>query len=363
MSDASVTSTGRITALDGLRGIAAVLVVAWHSALLVPAFCNDSLGQNVVWSWYDPANLLRLGTQAVFLFFALSGFVLTRAYVGRSIFTRSYFASRLARLYLPIWASVLLAVILQLVFSSPGNSHGSSWLTWESEPITARSLLSSLTVIFGTSHLNSSLWSMTYEVAFSILLPLVLLVVPRVTGKFLTLGILAMLAAIVIAPNQMIAYLPMFVCGSLLARCRVRQLSGVWPMLVLVLAFVLFSSTWTVTGFLGVELDSRLAAALVTLGSLLLIYLSLTYTPLQSGLESRLCQALGQRSFSIYLVQGILIVAVGNLSLRLWSAEAVPWSAVAIVAAVVGVSGGWIFYPIEKRAHALSRSLSVSLTK
>lgn len=70
---------------DGLRGVAAVVVLIHHSLLTVPSLASAYYPTTVTaiaWSksWlitYTPLHLIWAGTEAVCLFFILSGFVLT----------------------------------------------------------------------------------------------------------------------------------------------------------------------------------------------------------------------------------------------------------------------------------------------
>jgi peptidoglycan/LPS O-acetylase OafA/YrhL len=81
-------ASARITAIDGLRGVLAVVVLAWH--VCAPFGIHWML---------IPANI------AVGLFFVLSSYVLTRSWEGRFV---AFLARRLVRLW-PVYALCLAA--------------------------------------------------------------------------------------------------------------------------------------------------------------------------------------------------------------------------------------------------------------
>ena len=72
----SVDQSGRMPALDALRGLAAVMVVFHHFYLTLP-----SPWLEIAHGWLDWPGLrpIIIGRPAVILFFVLSGFVLTRS--------------------------------------------------------------------------------------------------------------------------------------------------------------------------------------------------------------------------------------------------------------------------------------------
>jgi len=94
-----VTKLRHISSLDGLRGFAAFVVVLSHIHLLYPAV-----------SWWP---VLDIGSEAVALFFALSGFLMVYLYGDRP-FTRAtaseYLVHRFARIY-PVYLVAVLFVI------------------------------------------------------------------------------------------------------------------------------------------------------------------------------------------------------------------------------------------------------------
>lgn len=116
-SDAAV----RVRSLDGLRGLAAITVVASHALMVVPAMAltirtpPSDVASVQWWLYHTPLNLLWAGQQAVLVFFVLSGFVLAEL-VSRSStrngWMRGFYAQRFVRLYLPVWGAVGLAALL-----------------------------------------------------------------------------------------------------------------------------------------------------------------------------------------------------------------------------------------------------------
>jgi peptidoglycan/LPS O-acetylase OafA/YrhL len=88
MSDAPVAIAARVTAVDGLRGLLAVVVLAWHVAAPFGV------------AWLLPAANLAVAT-----FFVLSGYVLTRGWDGRY---GIFLIRRFLRLW-PVYALCLAA--------------------------------------------------------------------------------------------------------------------------------------------------------------------------------------------------------------------------------------------------------------
>jgi peptidoglycan/LPS O-acetylase OafA/YrhL len=99
---------GRVAAIDGLRGIAALLVVLYH---LHEAISRSTTG----WLWAPMDWVARNGFLGVDIFFVISGFVIalsvskgdpTPSYFGRFVLRRSI------RLDPPYWSAILLELLL-----------------------------------------------------------------------------------------------------------------------------------------------------------------------------------------------------------------------------------------------------------
>ncbi|MEO6395122.1 MAG: acyltransferase family protein [Devosia sp.] len=100
--------TSHFLALDGLRGVAALIVVQRHGYFFLGG------------------DMLPAGYLAVDFFFLLSGFVLAHAYDGRLRTTMSplgFMRARLVRLY-PLY---LLGLVLCLPLALTTSDHAPAW--------------------------------------------------------------------------------------------------------------------------------------------------------------------------------------------------------------------------------------------
>lgn len=151
--------TQRFPVLDTLRAVGAIAVLTTHTSFQ----SGDYLG-NGIWG-----TLLARMDVGVALFFVLSGFLLGRPWLARAAdgirgpSTRRYYDKRLLRIY-PVY---LLAAVVALVWV-PEND-GAGWRSWLStlllaDPYTSERLPHGLT----------QMWSLTAEIAFYAVLPLLM---------------------------------------------------------------------------------------------------------------------------------------------------------------------------------------------
>jgi peptidoglycan/LPS O-acetylase OafA/YrhL len=126
----------RVTQLDGLRGLAALVVVACHLLSTLPEIgrvvSNDRSAPLIsagTWAVFSPLHVLWNGTPAVHVFFVLSGFVLILPFTRAGAITRwaPYYVKRVIRLYLPAWASVAVAVTLIALIPRSVSPLQSPW--------------------------------------------------------------------------------------------------------------------------------------------------------------------------------------------------------------------------------------------
>jgi peptidoglycan/LPS O-acetylase OafA/YrhL len=124
----------RIAYLESIRGLAALQVLLLH---FLAAFAPDlvfSLPATAAVAGtihLSPLYFLYDGYSAVYIFFALSGYVLTRSFERHLVRPSSQVLARIVRLGLPALAAALVAAAVMLAFGRPnvaaGALSGSAW--------------------------------------------------------------------------------------------------------------------------------------------------------------------------------------------------------------------------------------------
>nr|WP_256430679.1 acyltransferase [Herbiconiux sp. VKM Ac-2851] len=322
-------------ALDGLRGLAALAVALGHGLLVVR--------ENVVADWFGPS-VLGVSTNgfsiaashAVWLFFVLSGVVLTklatRGPPGGFDYGR-YTLSRLARLYLPVWAALAFVVVTALLVRRTSSGFG-AWADGHPTHLDPWALLNDATLLTGTSGALSPLWTLQWEVLFSLLLVLYLAVLRRIPALVSLPLLIAASALGGVLGNPTLLYLPMFGLGVVLAlnwvalarfsgalEAAVRRRPGaltVATVLALSLAGELALVGWQLSAS-GVPPPVRSVVETTghLLAAMLLIALAGLWAPVRHAFSSRPLQWLGLVSFSLYLMHEPVLLAVVRVSVPL----------------------------------------------
>lgn len=356
-------SASRVTALDGLRGIAALVVVVHHCLLVSPSLAAAYYGGDVeqtplrIALVYTPLHLLWGGAEAVVVFFVLSGFVLARAIRSRSFDWFGYFPSRMVRLYLPVVAAVAFAFAIILL--PHDGAPASPWLDRDPGYPFAH-ILKDLTLVGGSSGTVSPLWTLRWEVLFSLLLPVVAYALRLIPGWVLGIACVGMSVLGAVNGVSALQYLPIFGVGvalegewdrvsALLGRMTRRRGWLVWSLLVL-LAVTSLSMHWLLLAPLGHAAAAGLAQAPIVSGAALLVVLAVNCPALRRALTWRPVALLGAISFSLYLIHEPIVILMANVTNTMIGTvlTAVP---LALVTA-------WLFWhAAERPAHRLARTV------
>jgi peptidoglycan/LPS O-acetylase OafA/YrhL len=358
---------GRNKELDSLRGLAALSVLGYHAfATNFPSIAAGihlgEVGPVAAFAVYSPLHLLWLGAESVWFFFVLSGFVLTRSAMRPGFSWPAYYPSRLVRLYLPVAVAVALAWLTYQIPHLP--RPGLDPMLPTGYPL--EGVLRDITLLGGTTTSLGVLWSLQWEIVFSLLLPVYVLLV---RSRPLPAAIIAVLGCLVgwSFSEGVLTYLPMFFIGGLLAQY--------WPTVQRRFAF-LAGSGWrthilggalTMAGALGILsyfLLGRLVAPLydprvltlplVLAGIIVVIVVAQMWPPLSRLLSTKPFVAAGMISFSLYLVHLPLVVLFAFvLPLGVWGT---------VLSVVVSLLVAVAFYfVVERPSHQLSRRIASRL--
>jgi peptidoglycan/LPS O-acetylase OafA/YrhL len=372
----------RLPTLDGLRGVAALVVLVHHALLSQPVLAAPYLdprapvGDELAW-WFTftPLHLVWAGTEAVFVFFVLSGLVLTLPAMTGLLRLRAYYAARLLRLFPPVWAAVAFTVAVALVVPRMWPAGSSWWMVAMIQPITAGGVAADLTLLVAPGATNHVLWSLQWEMVFSLLLPVfvVVAVSRRVAWSHKIAAALAAVGAAAVLDNVAVSALAMFLLGSLMAAGRAhidyaaaviegqRRPTLCWA-LVGLLAGVLLSAYWLVHAP-GWDLPAdhplvALARAMQALGACLVVAIAWFCPGARKVLAASVVQWLGARSFSLYLVH---LPVVGATVLVLGGAP--PLWVVLLIAVPGALLCTAVFYRlIERPSHRLARRAAARLS-
>ncbi|CAN7495530.1 acyltransferase family protein [Arthrobacter sp. LjRoot14] len=188
----------------------------------------------------------------------------------------------------------------------------------------AAAALKDALLLLNDSGINTALWSLKWEVTFSLLLPAYVFFVRRWRNLWhVKIGVALLLTFIGAWRNlEWLSYLPIFAIGAVLGaeRLRIRDLtrrlpSVIW-VLIAALGLLLSNAEWISPGqpTLGVR-------SVFTAGATVIVLPLVSWTAAEKLGNTSLAQWLGRVSFSLYLVHLPLILGgvtlLGSVSLPL----------------------------------------------
>ncbi len=316
----------RITALDGLRGLAALSVAVHH-------FCRYTDAP-----FYSGFPLGRLG---VMIFFTLSGFLMARLYLGED-FSRDnvshYFMRRVARVVPLFYVAVLAAYTLFLVKGS----------AWPFAPVNHQSTLEHMLFIDG----DNVLWTIPVEMRFYLAFPVLWWLAASFGKGTMVLWatvFLAVLAWLEFPEHELVRFdaVPYFFVGVLAALVPVAPGRGN-DVLFCIAVLAIVACQPVVRKAFGFTASTEWASVLLLLSMFLLIATCAQSKFAEIALGGRWMVYLGSISYSLYILHFPIIrvcVALGSESLGRVASAAICLSAILVVSAL---SFRFIELPMQK---------------
>ena len=329
------------------------------------------VGSALWWVEFTPLKLFTAGTEAVLIFFVLSGFVLVLPVVRAGSYDWvAYYFRRTIRLYLPVVASIAFAAILLYAHPEKGGT-GSSWVDSFSIAVPNWGLFAQSLDIFQPGNaVNNPLWTLRWEMIFSLALPLFAFgaVLLRRRWIFVLVGSVIVVFIGTLRDVSFLLYLPVFLCGGVLAvnaerlldwAARIRGRPGVsfaWFALLLG-GLTLLIAHWLTQPFLPVGMAQQFVTSLSFVGAVVIVAVAFLWPPLEFLLTLAPARWLGRVSFSLYLVHVPIIIACANIFGRgNWPLTV----AVAIPASLVVAELFARF--VEQPAHRLSKRVGAAVS-
>ncbi|WP_395334464.1 acyltransferase [Novosphingobium sp. BL-8H] len=343
----------RLAQLTSLRFFAALLVMLSHLVFFEQS-ANPALRAG-----YDL--FLRQGACGVTFFFILSGFILTHAYegalTGGEVSAPVYLYRRVARIF-PLHLAVALAVL--------------AYLFWRGDPPPGQAIALNLTLLHSWSpdplvhySMNGPSWSLSDELFFYALFPLLLKLDGKVLARAFVAGMMAITTGALLAALWVDGYSPQadwlfyvfpvtrlgeFVAGILLCRAwrhgvgRSWAGSGAEVLLVLLVPATMIAAEW-----FAVPLVFRYQLAFMPPMAALVLVFAHGEGVISRALRNPALQLLGEASFALYLIHRPLILFAAR-----WAGRGVAEDlalAIAMLALAVAASIAtyrWFDRPVDR---------------
>jgi peptidoglycan/LPS O-acetylase OafA/YrhL len=313
------SETKRVEYLDSIRGLAALFVLLGHT---IGAFGWPPA--DVACLKWPFISILSDGIGAVAMFFVLSGYVLSRPYVSspvaaapRKIFLPTFYLRRFIRIWLP-WFFVFVASILArkyLFFHPATEPPVTKWLNqfWH-VPLTPGDFFRQCAFLLhdATRLLLVQDWSLGVELKGSLLIPLFLFLAHRKrVALVLLLG--TMFLAFVGTGHYYIS----FIIGVLLAQYAGSFTARFMPagrpgrLVVLFFGLLLYQGYSLTLRLLHETPTTRKWGWVITsLGCAIILLSTFSSKTIQTSLNHKTLVFLGRVSYSVYLLQFIIILCL-----------------------------------------------------
>lgn len=218
-------SGSRLAALDGLRLLAALMVVSYHYVAL-----KRPWGHPTATIFPTAHKFAQYGWLGVEVFFLISGFVICMSVWGRTV--GEFAVSRLSRLFPAYWAGILLTTTVIKIWPEFASIRG-----WD----TVITNLSMLQAGNNTPNVDPVYWTLFVELKFYLITAVVLLFGVTYRNCLILCGIWTAAAALAPALNMplltdfaMPQYAPFFIAGiTFYLMHRHRPNAVLWAIVIL----------------------------------------------------------------------------------------------------------------------------------
>jgi peptidoglycan/LPS O-acetylase OafA/YrhL len=380
----------RIDVLDSVRGLAAVSVMINHVLICYPIFfaLNDKrpTEDNTIADilTYSPLHVVWAGSQAVLLFFILSGFVLALPFLSETApGYGAFILRRLCRIYVP-YAVALIVAVMAISTITIEPVPGTGWFPgsfWQAH-ITSSSVVGYL-LMTGLPHhkaIDPVVWSLVHEMRVSLIFPFLFVLVSAMpaASRVITFLVLSIVCTVIVGDMprpadggptflyllrsllQTARYVWLFVLGIELARHRdaiiaycAKLSSATWAATLLV-ALGLYVSNWLVP-----VVAHRAFAYPAGIGAALFILLTLTSPAAQRILTSFPLLTIGRWSYSLYLFHPIVLLTLIYALHRY-----LPLTTILIIVPVASIGlAGLMYRIVERPAMQAGRYLTANSVK
>jgi len=315
----------RCDELNGLRGLAALIVVFCHFFSLYP----DS-HSTFLWK-VSPLSFLTSGRGSVVIFYLLSGFALHRMVLKTTPFRyHAYALRRITRIFGPYLAALALALAGNYWLSFGIRPNFSDWFnqTWP-VPINPAAVWQHIVFLgeYDTKPFNCAFWSLVHEMRISLVFPLLLLVAKNRSAAWSACAVLVLftagsfLKANNSAPNNLgesLHYAGLFVAGIYISQHQrtlatwFRSKPAKFQASFVACAMLLFCYGRFTTHLFpfGYGEFQDIPVGLAAGG---LVVAAFSWVPFSAFLVSRPIDWLGTESYSLYLIHGTVLFALVNV--------------------------------------------------
>lgn len=312
----------KINSAESIRGLACMAVVFSHMSLIyfpfLHNFDNRESSENLIVNalHHSPFGFLFSGTAAVYVFFVLSGFVLSYAILSKQNVNEKILSmaiKRYPRLGIPALISCIL-IYFVLYLLDVDKSQVSYWIQNYGKASTFLNALYEGTVgafIFGESSLNFVLWTMQVELLASLGL-FALLYAYNNSSKYIFFT-LSLIIPFLFAPISVKLFLGMFsFIGGMYLYLYGKKIPTFLtiPSLILGLYFAGIHLTSASYSMITSVLGKNSYQLLNFMSGFLIVFGVLFNERVSNLLDNKALVLLGKLSFSIYLIHVICLYAI-----------------------------------------------------
>lgn len=351
-----MTSHAKVLSVEGTRGVAAFMVILSHLSLTFFPYLHAFSGAP------DPAHAVQYaihhspfcfffsGTAAVYVFFVLSGYILSHVALKKAPHEMvGVFLKRYPRLMMPAVASCLLAYAAYALVASD-TARLTDWIASQpvSDPTLGGALYSGAidSFVFGQSSYNAVLWTMQLELIGSFVIFALCLFKNNkaaVAANAAAFALIAVMAYLRLYNAAFALSLTAFLVGNLLQKAGRASLPGAvsLPLLLLGLYFAGAHQNSDAYALISAVLGDQVDPVCNFMAGVLIVCAVILGPGLRDFFSARLFVAMGRLSFSVYLVHLPMVYTLGVFTFN-QAAAFMTYDLAALSACVVAIAASYL---------------------